>query len=154
MNTNPITLTMAAVLHSTIEHHGRASASTDERTLGVLVRRGLLERVECQNEDGRQYRITQTGREALALYRWCQNDPAHTVQQPNVIVRCLWWTDFYGLHCEIRYLDDPNQLVRIEWARSFDSDYKALRYVLQDLTGARHLLLACCPENHNPDMEE
>lgn len=141
----PITFQMANTLHHVITTQGRGTAYV-ERDVDVLVRRKLLWRVEGD----RRLRITQLGRETLAQHYWSQNNDT---QQPNVIVRCYFWSDFYGTHAELRYRDDPDHPVRLDWAQEFDDHYKALQFVLRNLTAAHHLLLACCPENHNPDLE-
>jgi hypothetical protein len=142
----PITFQMANTLHHVITTRGRGTAFV-ENSASILVRRGLLE--EVQNTE-RRFRPTQLGRETLSQYYWAQN--SDTVVQPNVVVRCYWWQDFNGLHAELYYLDDDRP-ARLDWTQSLMDNYAAVRFVLEDLTRVRHFLLACCPENHNPDLE-
>ncbi|KKN38266.1 hypothetical protein LCGC14_0755050 [marine sediment metagenome] len=137
-----ITARMAAVLTATIVDHG--PANLEPRTTAALLRRGLLDEAA---EPGRQYRPTQLGREALGH---------HVGQQPgvNIIVVCRYWTDFYGFHAELRYWDDPDHPVLIEWNRTFARPELALEFLLRCLLEQRGLLLACCPELHDPNETE
>lgn len=167
-----ITARMADALLYCIEHKGRVNESEDWRTSNALVRRGLLHSVE---EGQRRLRITLEGRETLARHynktkpqRWRAKvrellDPSKadellehltdTLVQPNVVHECIYWQDFYGLHCRMWFLDDPKGPVQLDYSEEYPTPYQQLRRVLHDITRNRGFLVACCPEHHNPDLE-